>query len=133
MLLVPSCVGSPCLRAVPWVVARVDCEMEATVTTTLIEDHRAQIADMCRSFGVRRLDVFGSAVRDDFDPERSDVDFLVEFEPDEERNRFRDYFALRDALTRLLGRPVDLVMARAVTNRYLHAAIEAERRLVYAA
>jgi len=103
------------------------------MTTTLIDDHRADIADLCRTFGVQRLDVFGSAVRDDFDPARSDVDFLVDFAHDEDRNRFRDYFALRDALARLLGRPVDLVMARALTNRYLQAAIETERQLVYAA
>lgn len=101
--------------------------------STLIDDHRAQIAVLCQRYGVRRLDVFGSAVRDDFDPNRSDVDFLVEFEPDSERNRFRDYFDLREGLVRLLGRPVDLVMARAVRNRYLRAAIESERRLVYAA
>lgn len=101
--------------------------------TTLIADHATEIAALCRRFGVRRLDVFGSAVRDDFDPAHSDVDFLVDFEPDEERNRFRDYFDLREALAGLLGRPVDLVMARAVRNRYLKAAIESERRLVYAA
>ena len=103
------------------------------MATTLIEDQRDEIAELCRSFGVRRLDVFGSVVREDFDPVRSDVDFLVDFLEDEERNRFRDYFALRDALERVLGRPVDLVMARALTNRYLEAAIEAERQLVYAA
>ncbi|MDQ3480300.1 MAG: nucleotidyltransferase domain-containing protein, partial [Actinomycetota bacterium] len=48
----------------------------------LLEDKRAQIEELCRHFRVRRLDVFGSAIRDDFDPGRSDVDFLVEFEPD---------------------------------------------------
>ncbi len=63
----------------------------------------------------------------------SDVDFLVDFEPDAERHRFRDYFDLREALAAVLGRPGDLVMARAVRNRYLKAAIESERRLVYAA
>ncbi|MFN8620672.1 MAG: nucleotidyltransferase domain-containing protein [Chloroflexota bacterium] len=103
------------------------------MTATIVDDHRSQIEALCREFGVRRLDVFGSAVRDDFDPARSDVDFLVDFAPDEARNRFRDYFALKDALSELLGREVDLVMASAVTNRYLRAAIEAERRLVYAA
>ncbi len=82
---------------------------------------------------MRRLYVFGSAVREDFDPGRSDVDLLVDFAPDDDRNRFRDYFALKQALEALLGRPVDVVMARAVTNRYLEAAINAERRLVYAA
>jgi predicted nucleotidyltransferase len=103
------------------------------MTAALIDNHRAQMADLCRTFGVRRLDVFESAVRDDFNPARSDVDFLVDFAHDEDRNRFRDHFALRDALARLLGRPVDLVMARALTNRYLEAAIDAERQLVYAA
>jgi uncharacterized protein len=103
------------------------------MTSTLIEGQRDQIAELCRSFGVLRLDVFGSVVREDFDPVRSDVDFLVDFIQDDERNRFRDYFALRDALERVLGRPVDLVMARALNNRYLEAAIEAERQLVYAA
>ncbi len=103
------------------------------MTTTLIDDHLAGIEALCRAYGVRRLDVFGSVVRDDFDPDRSDVDFLVEFEPDEGRNRFRDYFDLREALAGLLGRPVDLVMARAVRNRYLKAAIDADRKLVYAA
>ena len=102
------------------------------MTTTLIDDNLIQIADLCRSYGVRQLDVFGSAVRADFDPARSDVDFLVDFAPDESRNRFRDYFAFRDALAHVLGRPVDLVMARALTNRYLEAAINAERQLVYA-
>ena len=47
---------------------------------SLIAEHRAEIAALCRRFGVRRLAVFGSAARGaDFDPARSDVDFLVEF------------------------------------------------------
>ncbi len=46
---------------------------------TLIHDHLDQIEDLCREYRVRRLDVFGPAIRDDFDPGRSDVDFLVEF------------------------------------------------------
>jgi predicted nucleotidyltransferase len=103
------------------------------MTTTLIDEHRAQIAELCRSVGVQRLDVFGSAVREDFDPARRDMDFLVDSADNEERNRFRDDLALRDALARLLGRPVDLVMAGALTNRHLEAAIDAERQLAYAA
>lgn len=41
------------------------------MTTALIEDHRAGIEALCRTYGARRLDVFGSAVRDDFDSERN--------------------------------------------------------------
>lgn len=99
----------------------------------LIEQHRGGIEALCREYGVRRLDAFGSAVRDDFDPERSDVDFVLEFETDPSRNRFHDYFDLRDRLSELLGRPVDLVMARAVRNRFIRAAIEASRQVVYGA
>jgi predicted nucleotidyltransferase len=49
---------------------------------SLIAAQRSAIADVCRRYQVRRLDVFGSAARGtDFDPERSDADFLVEFAP----------------------------------------------------
>lgn len=95
---------------------------------TLISDNQTRIAEICREHGVRRLDVFGSVIRDDFDPDRSDVDLLVEFEAGSEPS-LRGYFDLRDALVALLGRPVDLVMAGAVRNRY----IEATRELIYAA
>jgi uncharacterized protein len=75
----------------------------------LIEERRSEIADICRRFGVRRLAVFGSAARgEDFDPERSDVDFLVAFEP-REAPRLDTYIGLKDSLEALFGRSVDLV------------------------
>ena len=46
-----------------------------------IEQKREQLAELCRQHRVQRLALFGSALREDFDPERSDLDFLVEFEP----------------------------------------------------
>jgi hypothetical protein len=64
---------------------------------------------------VRRLDVFGSATRGDFDPARSDADFLVEFSP-EAGGAVGTYSDMKEALERLLGRPVDLV-ERAVVER----------------
>ncbi|WP_425432381.1 nucleotidyltransferase family protein [Granulicella pectinivorans] len=39
------------------------------------------MSSFCRQYRVRRFAVFGSAIRDDFDPERSDIDFRVEFKP----------------------------------------------------
>ena len=101
--------------------------------TTLIEQHRAQIERLCRAFHVRRLDVFGSVIREDFDPASSDIDLLVEYDPAVGPPSLRDYFRLRDALADLLGRPVDLVMAGAIRNRYVNADIEATREPVYAA
>ena len=101
--------------------------------SNLIEEHRSEIEALCRRYNVRRLEAFGSIVRDDFDPATSDADFLVEFNDDPERNPFHDYMDLREALARLLGRPVDLVMPSAVRNRYIKAEIEATRTPVYAA
>ena len=79
--------------------------------TPLIEIHVPEIAVLCRRFDVRRLDVFGSALRPDFDIERSDADFLVEFGPNESPTAFID---LKDALETLLSRRVDLVDRPAV-------------------
>jgi uncharacterized protein len=90
------------------------------------------IAALCRRFGVRRLSVFGSAATEAFDPERSDVDFLVEFDPDAD-GLFDAYFGLKEELERLVGRPVDLVMPKSLENPYFAASVERSRRDVYAA
>ena len=99
----------------------------------MLEPYRQQIDALCRRFHVRRLEVFGSALRDDFNPARSDVDFLVEFDTSPDVNAFEAYFDLRQQLGELLSRPVDLVMLSAIRNPYVRARIEAHRELVYAA
>jgi uncharacterized protein len=99
----------------------------------LIEPYRQQIEALCRRYHVRRLELFGSALRGDFDPATSDIDFLVEFDADPEVNAFEAYFDLRRQLAELLGRPVDLVMPSAIRNPYTRAGIEAHRESVYAA
>jgi predicted nucleotidyltransferase len=98
----------------------------------IIDSHRAELAAICRRFHVRKLDLFGSAARDDFDPEHSDFDFLVAFDNDVPTGGFDAYFGLKDALESLLGRTVDLVMDGAVENPYLKRSIERSRKAVYA-
>jgi predicted nucleotidyltransferase len=99
-----------------------------------IEDHREGLDRLCRTFGVRRLELFGSAVSDDrFDPERSDLDFLVEFEPMDPACHARSYFGLLAGLQDMFARDVDLVEVKAVTNPYLLDSINKGRRQVYAA
>jgi len=66
---------------------------------------RERLAELCRRQGIRRLALFGSALRDDFGPE-SDLDVLVEFEPGT-RVGLR-FVAIQDELSELLGRRVDL-------------------------
>jgi predicted nucleotidyltransferase len=95
--------------------------------------YRAEVAELCRRFGVRRLDVFGSATTGDFDSARSDVDFLVELEPPEGTSRFDAFFGLKEALEALLGRPVDLVDPSALDNPYFAAMVEKTRQELYAA
>ena len=102
---------------------------------SLIAERRAEIADICRRFGVRQLSVFGSAARvDDFDPERSDVDFLVEFNSRApEAPSLKTYFELKDSLEALFGRSVDLVEPGAIRNPYFKASIERSREPVFEA
>jgi uncharacterized protein len=95
--------------------------------------HREELWALCHRFHVRRLDLFGSAARGDFDPERSDIDFLVEFDRGHpEALSFNTYFGFKEALA-LLGRSVDLVEPGAVRNPYLKASIEASREPVLGA
>ncbi len=98
-----------------------------------LELHHAEVVELCKRFGVRCLDVFGSAASGEFDPEHSDVDFLVEFEPPEGTSRFDAFFGLKEALEELLRRPVDLVDPSALANPYFAAAVEETRTRLYAA
>jgi uncharacterized protein len=93
---------------------------------------REAISRLCRKYGVRRLLVFGSAVTEQFDDTRSDVDFLVEF-ADDLPSRFDAYFGLKEELEDLLGRPVDLVMPGALDNPYFAASALRRSEELYAA
>jgi hypothetical protein len=97
----------------------------------LIGERRSEIAALCRRFGVRRLAVFGSAARGvDFDPERSDIDFVVTFEPSDGVS-LSEFLALRDALSKAVGRRVDLVMEGGVRNPFILAGIQRSAEPVY--
>jgi uncharacterized protein len=98
-----------------------------------IAKRRSEISELCRRYRVRRLELFGSAAGATFDPHRSDVDFLVEFEPLADGEHADAYFGLRESLESLLSCPVDLVMTRASHNPYFLEAIAPTRTLLYAA
>jgi predicted nucleotidyltransferase len=100
-----------------------------------LEEKREEIAELCRTHHVRRLAVFGSAVRDDFDPERSDVDFLVEFRDlSPGTSIFMDnYQDFEEALARLLRRDIDLVRDGVIENPFILRSIRNDKRQLYAA
>jgi predicted nucleotidyltransferase len=78
---------------------------------SLVEDRLAEVAALCERYGVERLDLFGSAsgTGEGFDPEGSDLDFVVSFERRDPPELFDRYFGLKEDLEALLGRGVDLV------------------------
>ena len=98
-----------------------------------IKEQSGAIEGLCRRFRVRRLELFGSAAAGGFNPQSSDLDFLVEF--DELRaNEYADaYFGLLEELEKLFRRDVDLVVAKSVKNPYLRESIQRSRTLLYAA
>lgn len=98
----------------------------------LTEDKLLEVQALCRRFGVLRLEVFGSAGTGAFDPARSDMDFIVEYDDVAAKDIFERYFGLKEALEALFGRSVDLVMAGAMRNRYFVESANRSRRTVYA-
>lgn len=85
-----------------------------------IDIPRERIADFCRKHRVRKLSLFGSALRDDFRAD-SDVDFLVSFAEDAHYSLF-DLAAMEEELGAILGRKVDLVEREAIeqSENYIH-------------
>nr|WP_191059743.1 nucleotidyltransferase domain-containing protein [Geminicoccus harenae] len=93
-----------------------------------------EIRALCGKYGVRRLELFGSAARGDFDPARSDIDLLVDYLPDYGGVQPSvAYFQLLFDLEALLGRPVDLTVRRVVRNPRLLTAIQFDLRTIYQA
>jgi hypothetical protein len=90
-----------------------------------------QLRELCRRFNVKRLDLFGSAATGSHDPVRSDFDFLVEFDLPRNTRAFDAYFGLKEALERILGARVDLVMPSGLRNPYLRTSIEQQRQPIY--
>ena len=93
----------------------------------LVEGKRPEIEALCRRYGVRRLDLFGSALGDSFDPASSDVDVRAGFDYVE------SYFGLKEGLELLLDRPVDVVITTSIRNPYFRAQVMRARESLYAA
>jgi predicted nucleotidyltransferase len=99
----------------------------------VVASRKAEIEEICRRFGVRRLELFGSAASGEFQPERSDLDFLVDLGEAPPAAYAEAYFGLLEALQQLFGRSIDLVTEPSVRNPYFRQSIDRTRKLVYAA
>lgn len=96
----------------------------------LIRANQQAIAALCRQYGIRKLDVFGSAATGAFDPATSDIDFLVDL-GGYERGVAKRYLRFADALEELLRRKVDLVTESSITNPYFRYMVDRSREPVY--
>lgn len=96
-----------------------------------VMEKQPEIAALCRQNQVARLELFGSATQVTFNPATSDFDFLVEFATDIPEGAADRFFGLKQGLSDMLGRTVDLVELAAVKNPYFIEAIGSNRLVIY--
>lgn len=100
----------------------------------MITEHLDEVRALCERYGVKKLTLFGSAVKGTFDPETSDLDFAVELLPHPDPLvRGERYWDLLQALKDLFGRDVDLVTATAIRNPYFIQVLELTQQPLYEA
>ena len=98
----------------------------------IITDNKDEIAKICRKYDIARLEIFGSAARgSDFDPVKSDADFLVKYNPPLLPGLYTRYFNMMQELESVLGTNVDLIRMGTIRNPYRMASINKDRELVY--
>ena len=93
-----------------------------------VQFDRARLARFCRERGIRRLALFGSVLRDDFDPQLSDIDVLAEFAPGALRGVGLRYFDYAPDLAAIFGHQVDFCSQ---LHPALRAQVEREALTVY--
>ncbi|MDA0745596.1 MAG: nucleotidyltransferase domain-containing protein [bacterium] len=93
--------------------------------------YQSKLTALCNSLSVKRLELVGSAAREDFQPESSDIDVLIEFEGN--HALFDRYFELKFGLERILGRKVDVIQRGAIKNPHLRATLERDKIAIYGA
>ena len=96
----------------------------------LVEEKREEIAALCRMYGVKRLEIFGSAATGDFDSASSDLDFIVDF-LDYDSGIAKRFVRFADAIEALFGRSADFLFNQRIKNPYLREAVEESRELIY--
>lgn len=99
----------------------------------IVRQHLPHIAALCEKYGVKQLELFGSAVRGEFDSNSSDLDFLVLYDRKRPLDAAEQYFGLYDDLEALFKRKVDLVDIRGARNPYFIAEALRHREMLYAA
>jgi predicted nucleotidyltransferase len=96
----------------------------------ILENHIATLNRLCEKHNVDKMYLFGSALKENFS-EKSDIDFLVRFQPIELADYFENYMSFKEDLRMLLGREIDLVEEQTLKNPVLIKFINQSKELVY--
>lgn len=100
----------------------------------LVKTHIDDLKQLCKKYAVQELYLFGSAAKDDFNEQLSDLDFVVRFSDKLEPVDFADhYFSLLEDLSKLFGKKIDLLSYRALKNEVIIREIEQTKVPLYAA
>ena len=94
-----------------------------------VQYHPGIIA-LCKMYKVKRLFAFGSVLTNRF-TDKSDIDLVVDFDKEKVDDYFSNFFDLKYALEKLLGRKVDLLEEQAIRNPYLKSDIDMTKKLIY--
>ena len=97
---------------------------------TYIDTYSEDIKGLCALYNVKTLYAFGSIVSDQL-TEKSDVDFIVDFDRMDLKNYADNYFNLKFSLQEILKRPIDLIEEKAIKNPYFRQSVNNQRKLVY--
>jgi predicted nucleotidyltransferase len=100
----------------------------------IVTNHLDEVRALCEKYSVKRLTIFGSAVKGTFDPARSDLDFVVEFEwHSDPSERGRRWLELWEELKDLFERNIDLIVASTIENPFIAQSIRSAHLDLYAA
>jgi len=95
-----------------------------------LEIYSQDIKRLCTTYKVKTLYIFGSVLSEKF-TEKSDIDFIVDFESIDLKNYADNYFNLKFSLEDVFNRTIDLIEAKAIKNPYFKQSLESQRKLIY--
>jgi predicted nucleotidyltransferase len=98
---------------------------------TLLKETHTDFVNLCRSHKVSKIYAFGSSITGHFDPDKSDIDVVVEIDIDDPVDRGEALLSLWDKLEILFRRKVDLLTEDSIRNPYLKASINRTKKIIY--
>ncbi len=99
--------------------------------SSIIKEHNTSLIALCKKYGVERLYVFGSVAKGKFNPDTSDIDFIVELEELSPLEKGERLLSLWSELESLFQRKVDLLTDKPIVNPYFRKSVEKSKSLIY--